>query len=251
MINLPVQVKDNVNVMSSIDLAKMCVGYTKDSHSNFMIKAKKVLGISVVNFQESHITDRGRTIQILLLPEREACLMAMSYSYELQAKVYDAWVILKQAPKVASITDQLAFAEFAIRVMNLQGSAALGVIRKAQENNGIPNMLPDYSVDAPSGNGINSEVGSLVCNSATELLKRNGSSLTAVKFNKMACDAGLLHRESRMSSTNRDKIKYYWSITKLGSQYGKNETNEHNQKETTPRWYEVTFAEVLRKISNL
>lgn len=95
MFNLPIQNHNGIPVMSSIDLAKMCVGEAKDAHSNFMIKAKKVLGISLLNFQESHITDRGRTIQILLLPEREACLMAMSYSYELQAKVYDAWQALR------------------------------------------------------------------------------------------------------------------------------------------------------------
>lgn len=96
MFNLPITTHNSVNVMSSIDLAKMCVGTSKDAHSDFMKKANKVLGISVGNFSESHITSRGRTISILLLPEREACLMAMSYSYELQAKVYDAWQALRK-----------------------------------------------------------------------------------------------------------------------------------------------------------
>ena len=64
-----------------------------------MIKAKKVLGEKpFLNFQEplSYVVNNAkRTRNILLLPEREACLMAMSYSYELQAKVYDAWQALR------------------------------------------------------------------------------------------------------------------------------------------------------------
>ena len=103
MFNLPIQNHNGISVMSSIDLAKMCIGLDKYDHKNFMAKADKVLGISVVNFHHSHVTSRGRTIQILLLPEREACLMAMSYSYELQAKVYDAWQALRNVkPKELS-----------------------------------------------------------------------------------------------------------------------------------------------------
>lgn len=82
--------------MTSVDLAKMCVGFSKDAHSNFMVKAKKVLGdLLFVKFQEQQTyvkNSRGATgtRTILRLPRREATLMAMSYSYELQAKVYDA-----------------------------------------------------------------------------------------------------------------------------------------------------------------
>jgi phage antirepressor YoqD-like protein len=96
MMNLPVSYKDNVAVMSSVDLAKLCVGTSKDAHSDFMKKARKVLGNGVGNFSETiEIKGLGGVVtgkrEILLLPEREACLMAMSYSYELQAWVYDEW----------------------------------------------------------------------------------------------------------------------------------------------------------------
>jgi hypothetical protein len=83
------------NTMSSIDLAKLCIGEAPQAHGDFMRKALKVLGekavttFSVTAFYDANGAKRERTI--LELPEREACLMAMSYSYELQAKVYDAW----------------------------------------------------------------------------------------------------------------------------------------------------------------
>ena len=99
MINLPIQKVNNVDVMSSVDLAELCIGDKKDAHSDFMKKAKKVLGDKVGNFSELISYARG-TRTILMLPEREACLMAMSYSYELQAKVYDAWHEKVSKPKL-------------------------------------------------------------------------------------------------------------------------------------------------------
>lgn len=96
LLNLPVQYKNETPVMSSVDLAKLCVGENKDAHSNFMKKAEKVLGDTVVNFYEREKYNNGRNERVvLMLPEREACLMAMSYSYELQAYVFDEWQKIK------------------------------------------------------------------------------------------------------------------------------------------------------------
>lgn len=101
MFNLPIQNHNGIPVMSSIDLAKMCVPAltksgkeNKDQHSDFMKKAKDVLG-DIGNFSDIYLDSMNRKRDCLLLPEREACLMAMSYSYELQAKVYDAWQALR------------------------------------------------------------------------------------------------------------------------------------------------------------
>lgn len=109
MLNLPVGHKNNVPVMSSVDLAKLCVGDAKDAHYNFMKKAEKVLGDKLVNFHELEKYAKGERA-ILLLPEREACLMAMSYSYELQAKVYDAWQELKNKTALPDFSDPIAAA---------------------------------------------------------------------------------------------------------------------------------------------
>lgn len=56
-------------------------------HDNFMAKVPKVLGKeAALNFQGSY-TGRDNTARpCYRFPKREACLMAMSYSYELQAK---------------------------------------------------------------------------------------------------------------------------------------------------------------------
>ncbi|ENU39276.1 hypothetical protein [Acinetobacter johnsonii] len=70
-------------------------------HRSFMSKVPQVLGveatakfIAVDNFKNG----TGGTVQrqIYRFPKREACLMAMSYSYELQAQVFDRMTAMEQ-----------------------------------------------------------------------------------------------------------------------------------------------------------
>lgn len=72
-------------------------------HRSFMAKASNVLGAGgVQNFLHTYKHEQnGQVYNMLVLPKREACLMAMSYSYELQAKVYDRMTELEQATKPA------------------------------------------------------------------------------------------------------------------------------------------------------
>lgn len=67
--------------------------YRQLSHKNFFSKVPTVLGATSAKFLADDIYSSGNgaqsTRQIYQFPKREACLMAMSYSYELQAAVYD------------------------------------------------------------------------------------------------------------------------------------------------------------------
>ncbi|WP_218950554.1 phage antirepressor KilAC domain-containing protein [Acinetobacter sp. YH12255] len=59
-------------------------------HADFMAKVPKVLGWELSEKFRSVYTDTtGRTLPCYRFPKREACLMAMSYSYELQAQIFD------------------------------------------------------------------------------------------------------------------------------------------------------------------
>ncbi|WP_257285996.1 Rha family transcriptional regulator [Endozoicomonas sp. SESOKO1] len=90
--------------MSSLDLAEV----VSVRHDHFMAKVLKVLGEEVApNFRGYYIATNGKQNPCYHLPEREACLMAMSYSYELQARVYDEWQRLKtQVPQSKPLTTQ-------------------------------------------------------------------------------------------------------------------------------------------------
>ncbi|MFJ5485550.1 Rha family transcriptional regulator [Pectobacterium actinidiae] len=70
-----------------------CKKYRKLEHRSFMAKVPKVLGEATAKFfaVDVFINGTGGKVErdIYRFPKREACLMAMSYSYELQAAVYD------------------------------------------------------------------------------------------------------------------------------------------------------------------
>lgn len=65
-------------------------GFAKLRHDDLLRKVPKVLGEGVRKFSDTHVDEQnGQTYPGYRFPKREACLMAMSYSYEIQAKVFD------------------------------------------------------------------------------------------------------------------------------------------------------------------
>lgn len=82
-------------------------GFAKLEHADFLKKVLEVLGAAVAgNFSGYYTASNGKPNPCYRFPKREACLMAMSYSYELQAKVFDRMTELEaqQAPKVPDLS---------------------------------------------------------------------------------------------------------------------------------------------------
>lgn len=102
--NLTQNVQPKAATMSSLDLVAFInsereESQTKLRHDNFMAKVPKVLGDQAPNFLGTSVyTANGvaHSRRVYNFPKREACLMAMSYSYELQAKVFDRMTELEQ-----------------------------------------------------------------------------------------------------------------------------------------------------------
>ncbi|BAE74505.1 hypothetical protein SGGMMB4_02790 [Sodalis glossinidius str. 'morsitans'] len=70
--------------------------YRRLQHNNFMAKTPKVLGENQsTKFLADYTDEKGRTYPCYRFFKREACLMAMSYSYELQAQVFDHMTALE------------------------------------------------------------------------------------------------------------------------------------------------------------
>ncbi len=143
MLNLPVQSKNEIQVMSSVDLAKLCVGESKDAHSNFMKKAEKVLGDGVVNFYDTYKSVQGKDLTCLMLPEREACLMAMSYSYELQAYVFDAW---QESKNDKPLTQLEIMAQSALALVEHEKKLTALEVKTEQQQKTIEDLRESYSI---------------------------------------------------------------------------------------------------------
>lgn len=97
--------------MSSLEL----VDYINDSrkfdekpvqlrHADFMAKVPKVLGLETSEkFRSSYLARNGEQRPCYRFPKREACLMAMSYSYELQAQIFDRMTAMEEALKAQNL----------------------------------------------------------------------------------------------------------------------------------------------------
>jgi hypothetical protein len=65
-------------------------------HFQLLAKVPQVLGeVGATKFCASYVSAQNKTLPCYRFPKREACLMAMSYSYELQAKVFDRMTALE------------------------------------------------------------------------------------------------------------------------------------------------------------
>lgn len=117
------------------------------------------------------------------------------------------------------------------RILNLSDSSTLALMQKVAEPLGLPS--PDYV--ASKG----------VMHSASELLKRFGSKMSALKFNQQMVKLGFLKEETRQGTTRIHKFKV---ITEKGKSYGENQVSPKNQSETQPRWYDDKFEELLKAI---
>ena len=78
-------------------------GFPGLEHKNFLAKVVEVLGETSAKFSADLPDSYGRPRRGYRFANREACLMAMSYSYELQAKVFDRMTELEEAQKKPAV----------------------------------------------------------------------------------------------------------------------------------------------------
>lgn len=104
-VNLAIATSTQTITMTSLELvdyinSQRGEGESELRHDNFMAKVPKVLGEAAPKFLGTAFYTNGTGAQvertIYRFPKREACLMAMSYSYDLQAKVFDRMTALEQ-----------------------------------------------------------------------------------------------------------------------------------------------------------
>ena len=102
-------------------------GFAKLEHADFLKKVPEVLGACAGNFSGTYQVPGPnggtRAMPCYRFPKRESCLMAMSYSYALQAKVFDHMTDLEQrlqtrrsapalaAPVQAALSEQLGIGQ--------------------------------------------------------------------------------------------------------------------------------------------
>ena len=136
----------------------------------------------------------------------------------------------KVATKQTSLLeDKLKAATWAANFLNMNEVGRLQLAKAVLDPLGLPS--PDYV----TSNGV--------MHSASELLNRFDSKMSAVKFNQKMIELGFLKEETRQGKSKLHKFKV---ITAKGKPYGENQVSPKNQNETQPRWYDNKFQELLK-----
>ena len=138
--------------------------------------------------------------------------------------------------------------DFMQRSLNLSNSSVLGACQKLQEAAGLPNLAPQYSIDAP----VDAMDGSSrPTQSLSALLKANGIRLTANQVYHQLAKLGIVEQKTRRSRSGVNGIKKFWSLTAKGCMYGKNITSPANPRETQPHFFESRAPELFRLLETV
>lgn len=206
-----------------------------------------------VNALKSHVDEEDKAgWQITTqFGEKEAVIINESGLYSLtlssklpEAKKFKHWVTHDVLPALrktgtykmqengkpsVSVQDGIAWVEGVSRLLSLNDSSKLTLLKQFGEPLGLP--VPSYTTSK----------GAL--HSATELLKMNNISLSARGFNQLAVTNGILREMERKSHRG---IKRYKNLTDKGLAYGENQVNPQNPKETQPMYYDDKFMELCK-----
>ncbi|TKU54828.1 KilA-N domain-containing protein [Citrobacter sp. wls712] len=137
---------------------------------------------------------------------------------------------------------------FMRKELNLSNSSVLGACQKLQEAVGLPNLAPQYAIDAPTGALDGSSRPTL---SLSALLKQYGIRMTANQAYHQLAKLGIVEHRERNSRTGINGIKKFWSLTAKGCMFGKNITSPVNPRETQPHFFESRFPELLKLIDTV
>ena len=200
----------------------------------------------------------GRPQRVAHLPRRECMILVSGYSIPMRAKIIDRWEALETgkakpamvaqpySAAVEAIQVALVSAQMSADILRIEGSARLGMVRKAHELAGAGHllpMLPVYAIDAPSGSGAGSSEATA---SLSDLMKANDIKGTAATMNVRLEMHGFLEKKIRAGQSGE---KSFWSVTEAGQKYGKNLTSPQNQRETQPHWYRDKFLDLMSAIN--
>ena len=163
-------------------------------HDSFMAKVPKVLGENQSpKFIGDYKDAKGRTYPCYYFPKREACLMAMSYSYELQAQIFDRMTAMENH----------------IAAQNLPSYAIEDPIERAkkwiEEEKQKQAVIHQLELAAPKVQYFDKVVDRSTLLNATQVAQKLG--MSAVAMNKLLDDLDVYSR-----NVKRARVFKQWFI---------------------------------------
>ena len=196
------QLTTTTPTISSVELVEIInsmrpAGAKELRHDNFTVKIENHPGIDAPKFLGTQTYGNNNTRKVYNLPKREAELMVMSESLEVQTKVYDRMTALEEQLRITPPTRQKARQQvpteaFKMLPMVVRAARALGLDRNAAaiSANQVVTKLTGTNVMQLMGNThLTAEAQELVF-TPSELGERMGG-ISGRKVNMLLAEAGL------------------------------------------------------------
>ncbi|MGO0617965.1 KilA-N domain-containing protein [Leclercia adecarboxylata] len=218
---------------------------------------------ALVDLLEKETTGNSRSAPVITIQGRNggtyvckelvyAYAMWISPSFHLKViRTFDRAVSQPEPASTAAADKMQAgviLLDFMQRSLNLSNSSVLGACQKLQDAVGLPNLAPQYAIDAPAGAPDGS---SRPTQSLSALLKANGIRMSATLAYQQLAKLGIVEHKERRSRSGVNGVKRFWAMTAKGCMYGKNITSPANPRETQPHFFESKFQELLRLLETV
>ena len=150
---------------------------------------------------------------------------------EMENKLIDISTKDKYISEIDIAKAELSLVEATAKLLNLNDSSKLALATNVYENHNIPtNLLPQYTKSKDRILPI------------SDLLKKNYINMSAIAFNKLLVEKGILKECTRKTSNGENK-KFKMLVD---TEWGENLVNPKCPKETQPMYYQDKFCELLK-----
>ena len=155
---------------------------------------------------------------------------------EMENKLIDISTKDKYISEIDIAKAELSLVEATAKLLNLNDSSKLALATNVYENHNIPtnllpqNLLPQYTKSKDRILPI------------SDLLKKNYINMSAIAFNKLLVEKGILKECTRKTSSGGNK-KFKMLVD---TEWGENLVNPKCPKETQPMYYQDKFCELLK-----
>ena len=134
------------------------------------------------------------------------------------------------------VDTKLLFINAVSEGLRLNDTSRLALYKQVNDQHRLGLSLPSYT---PSKG---------ILKSLTECLKEVGSDFSAKKFYPVLETGGYVERKSRF--THDGSLKHFWSLTKKGLEWGENQVNPNNPRETQALFFVDKFEGLYEGLMN-
>ena len=195
------------------------------------VKSSTVVNNGAIKELQDYILKIDMAKEISMIQRNEKGKQVRKYFIETEKKLKEVTTKDKYISEIDVAKAELSLVEVTAKLLNLNNSSKLTLATNVYKNHDIPtNLLPQYTSSKDRILPI------------SDLLKKNYINMSAIAFNKLLVEKGILKECTRKSSKGKEK-KFKMLVN---TEWGENLINPKSPKETQPMYFESKFCDLLK-----